>query len=271
MEKIHPDLKDSVAETLLIPLAMRALDVRQKRPVLGDAYSARLMEQIDYPFGKFISGSLMSRVGTNVRAKYFDQCAKDFIDTHARPVVVALGCGLDTRRERLRNSGKAMFYEVDLPEVIHLRTRLVPEAENSRCIARSFLDRGWVRDVREAHPDGDFLIIIEGVLMYFEEVIVRDLLRLVADSFPGAEMCLDVMSVWISRQSGRHDTVRKMRAGFRWGIDDDRELEAWHPGVRVVSDESIMRLMGEYHWFPRLLRHIPVFRDCSRMLRVRVA
>ena len=31
MEKIHPDLKDSVAETLFIPLAMRALDVRQKR------------------------------------------------------------------------------------------------------------------------------------------------------------------------------------------------------------------------------------------------
>ena len=49
MEKIHPDLKDSVAETLFIPLAMRALDVRQKRPVLGDAYSARLMEKIDYP------------------------------------------------------------------------------------------------------------------------------------------------------------------------------------------------------------------------------
>ena len=46
MEKIHPDLKDSVAETLFIPLAMRALDVRQKRPVLGDAYSVRLMEKM---------------------------------------------------------------------------------------------------------------------------------------------------------------------------------------------------------------------------------
>lgn len=41
MEKIHPDLKDSVAETLFIPLAMRALDVRQKRPILDNTYNTR--------------------------------------------------------------------------------------------------------------------------------------------------------------------------------------------------------------------------------------
>ena len=38
--------------------------------VLGDAYSARLMEKIDYPFGKFISGSLMSRVGPKFFIRY---------------------------------------------------------------------------------------------------------------------------------------------------------------------------------------------------------
>lgn len=271
MTKIPPELEDSVAETLLIPLAMRALDVRQKRPILGDAHSARLMEKIDYPFEKFTSSSLMSRIGTNVRVKYFDRCAEEFIDSRPRPVLVALGCGLDTRRERLRNGGKAMFYEVDLPEVIRLRTRLIPETENDRGIARSFLDPAWAREVRDAHPDGDFLIIAEGVLMYFDETIVRDLLCLVADSFSGAEMCFDVLSVWSSRQSRRHDTLRKVRAEFRWGLDDNCVLEAWHPGIHVISEESIMQLMGEYHWFPRLLRRMPVFRRSSRMLRIQVS
>ncbi len=80
MEKIRPDFTDdSIAETLLLTVALRAFDTRQQRPILGDQKSVELMQLIDYDFEQFAKGSMMSRLGTNVRCKYFDACARKYI------------------------------------------------------------------------------------------------------------------------------------------------------------------------------------------------
>ncbi len=85
MEKIRPDFtQDTIAETLLLTVALRAFDARQKHPVLGDRKSVALVEQIDYDFQKFAKGSMMSRLGTTVRGKYFDACVRDYIAAHER-------------------------------------------------------------------------------------------------------------------------------------------------------------------------------------------
>ncbi len=271
MEKILPDFtKDCVAETLLLTVALRAFDARQKKSILADRKSVELMEQIDYDFEKFAKGSMMSRIGTNVRCKYFDSCARDFISGHDKPVVVLLGCGLDTRYHRLGCDSKAEFYELDLPEVIAVREKLMPETQNNHLLGYSLFDLKWMEKIKRAHPDGHFMFIIEGVLMYFEEEQIRSFLYALADTFPGSEICFDALSVWSSKNSKRHDTLKKMQATFTWGIDDVQEMVKWHPALEFVSSESIMWHMGEYHWFCRLMRHVKKFRNASLMVRLRV-
>ncbi len=271
MEKIIPEFTDdSIAETLLLTVALRAFDTRQKHPVLGDKKSVELMEQIDYDFEQFAKGSMMSRLGTNVRLKYFDTCAREYIAAHEKPVIVSLGCGLDTRYHRLGGDSKAVFYEIDLPEVIVLREKLLPETENNHLLGYSMFDPEWMEKIKTAHPDGNFLFIVEGVMMYFEESQVRLFLCSLADTFPGSEICFDALSLWSSKNSKRHDTLRKMQAEFKWGIDDDKELVKWHTGLEIISSESIMWQMGEYHWFPRIMRHLKIFQNASRMLHLHV-
>ncbi|MDR1565801.1 MAG: class I SAM-dependent methyltransferase [Treponema sp.] len=53
------------------------------------------------------------------------------IETHPHPIVVLIGCGLDARVQRLGNvAKKAVFYELDIEEVINFRKQLLPPVEN---------------------------------------------------------------------------------------------------------------------------------------------
>ncbi len=57
MEKIKPDFaQDAIAETLLLTIALRAFDAKQKKPILGDTKSVELVGQIDYNFEQFAKG-----------------------------------------------------------------------------------------------------------------------------------------------------------------------------------------------------------------------
>jgi len=83
-------IQNAVSETLLIPLYMKYLDAQQSRPILNDPAALRLVPQIDYDFTRFRSAR-NSRVGTALRARYFDQVAADFIRRHPEGIVAILG------------------------------------------------------------------------------------------------------------------------------------------------------------------------------------
>jgi len=99
-----------------------------------------MADSLEYDYSRF-DGAKLSEVGCVVRGWYFDRAVRRFIGTHARPVVVNVGCGLDTRFQRI-GGGKAVFYDMDLPEVIALRRELIPEQPGNAYIAASLLETG---------------------------------------------------------------------------------------------------------------------------------
>ena len=127
-----------VAETLLIPLYYRAKESRRKNPILNDKVAEGLVDSLEYDYSRF-DGAKLSEVGCVVRGWFFDRAVRRFIGKHADAVVVNVGCGLDTRFQRI-GDGKAVFYDMDLPEVIALRRELIPEQPGNPYIAASLLD-----------------------------------------------------------------------------------------------------------------------------------
>ena len=115
MKKV--DFKSIVAETLLIPLYMRAKESRRKDAILRDEMAEYLVENIEYDYTRF-DGAKMSEIGCVVRGRYFDDAVRRFIVSHKNPIVVNVDCGLDTRYQRIGKQEQALFYEMDLPEVI---------------------------------------------------------------------------------------------------------------------------------------------------------
>ena len=101
------EFKSIVAETLFIPLYMRAKESRRDNPILCDKAAERLADSMEYDYSQF-DGAKLSEVGCVVRGWYFDRAVRRFIEAHSRPVVVNVGCGLDTRFQRT-GTGKRSF------------------------------------------------------------------------------------------------------------------------------------------------------------------
>ena len=193
-----------------------------------------------------------------VRGWYFDRAVKRFIDTHPRPVVVNVGCGLDTRFQRI-GGGKAIFYDMDLPEVIALRRELIPEQPGNVYIAASLLETDWMDDLRRRHPDGAFIFVVEGVLMYFYEKQVKSFLHHVANRFGGGELWFDVCGTIMSRHGVKPDSLRKHEAQIRSGISNGYVVEQWEPSLKLIEQANYMKFFRS-RWgffFGQILGRIP--------------
>ena len=108
--------------------------------------------------------------------------------------MVSIGCGLDSRFQRISNHNQATFYELDLPEVINLREKLFPASAKDLTIKGSMLKTDWMDMLRQKHPHGRFLFLAEGVMMYFNEEQVKSVIQNLAQRFPGCEIYFDFIS-----------------------------------------------------------------------------
>ena len=238
MKQKH-EFKSIVAETLLIPLYMRAKESRRNNPILYDKAAERLADSLEYDYSQF-DGAKLSEVGCVVRGWYFDRAVRRFIETHSRPVVVNVGCGLDTRFQRIGNP-KAVYYDLDLPEVIALRRELIPEQPGNVYLAASLLEIDWMDDLRRKHPEAEFIFIVEGVLMYFYEKQVKSFLHHVASRFGGGELWFDVCGTMMSRHGVKPDSLRKHEAQIRSGISNGYVVEQWESSLKLIEQANYMK------------------------------
>lgn len=72
------EFKSIVAETLLIPLYMRAKESRRNNPILYDKAAEWLADSLEYDYSQF-DGAKLSEVGCVVRGWYFDALCADLL------------------------------------------------------------------------------------------------------------------------------------------------------------------------------------------------
>lgn len=231
--------KNDIAETLLIPLYMRAKESRRgPQSMIKDPVAQKLVEQIEYDYSKF-DNAKMSEIGCAIRCWFFDNKVRDFIKSHINPVIVNVGCGLDARCQRTMEGDKnVVFYSLDLPDTIKLRQKLIPEVKTEKYISASMFETAWMDEIKAQHPDGRFLFIIEGVVMYFDESQLKSFFVSLCDRFVGAEIWFDTMGTIGVKKQSKHDSIKKVDASFKWGVDDGRILERWHPKLQLVEQVS---------------------------------
>ncbi len=243
---------DSVPETMLIPLWARAVEAKQRSPILYDAKAVEMVNAIDYDFGKFVKGKA-SQVGCCLRASIIDGWVRQFLQEHPRGCIVEIGVGLDTRFERVDNN-KATWFEVDLPDVIEVRRRFFEETQRRRFIGQSVLAWDWIPAVKQAYSR-PFMFVAEGVFMYFEEKQVKELFAALAEEFPGSTLAFDAMSPLMLRMQKRHDTIRHMSAVFRWGIPRIKEIELWDSRYTITDSKNFADAAKNHRSrFPLLMR-----------------
>ncbi len=270
MQKIS--FKDGVSETLLINLYFRSLENKLPKPLLKDEFSGAVVDKIDYDFSKFDSSD-MSRIGVIIRAKYFDDEIIEFAKNKECIVVVQVGAGFDTRPLRLEHAcPNAVFYDLDLPDVIKFRDELVPKAKQNFSLACSMLETAWMDELAGKYPQTPFIFVLEGVSMYFEESEMKGFFLNLAKRFKG-EVALDLLNVWcckmMAKNHTKHDTLKYIKdAKTKFGIDDPRDIERWDDeGCIKYLKTGIMMDMYLNRWpfKARLMRFIPTLKHSCTM------
>ena len=232
-QEAEPLALDSVEKTLLLPLWGRAVESGRPRPLLVDPAAAAIVAALPYDFVAMARNlNPITRLSWIARSLQIDGTAHAFLERHPDAAIVNLGCGLDTTFERVDN-GQVRWFDLDLPDVIALRRRLIPEGERRRCIAASVLDDSWRSRIQ---PHDQALVIAAGVLYYFSETEVRALLSGLAGVFPGAEMIFDACSpTQGSQQSGHRSRRHGRERKAQWGLSRAKEMEAWDPRIAVLE------------------------------------
>ncbi|WP_269849676.1 class I SAM-dependent methyltransferase [Methanosarcina horonobensis] len=106
-------------ETMLIPLFAKAKESEKKHPVIIDKKAVEIINQIDYDFTS-LKIPEKTKLMMCLRAKLIDNFVRDFFLKNDKSIALHLGCGLDSRSDRIDNSD-VDWYDVDFEEVIDIR------------------------------------------------------------------------------------------------------------------------------------------------------
>jgi len=203
----------------------------------------------------------------NLFTREFDRYARDFICRQPEAVVVHIGCGLDSRFERVDN-GRVEWYDLDLPEVIDLRRTFIGgEGGRYHLLSCSVLEDAWLNAVG-AHGKRPFLFLAEGVFMYFESEQVKRLVLTLRDHFPGAELVFDGWTpFWVWLGNRQLSVSNSQFAGLlHWGFGRSQEIERWGDGIRLLDEWGYFDCpeprLHSYRWlapFFRLFKPMRIF------------
>ena len=114
------------------------------RGTIHDPKAEEIIRRLDYDFS-LAESDIAMRSGVIARTLVLDRLARSWLAQHPGTVVVNLACGLDTRCYRV--DGYAHWYNLDLPETIAVRERLLPEHGAILQLAMSAMD-DWSRALR---------------------------------------------------------------------------------------------------------------------------
>ena len=226
-----------VQETLLIPLLARARETENPRGLLHDPRAAAIVRSLDYDFAKWEGGRSLK--GAMLRARMFDRYVESFLDTNPRGTVVEIGCGLDTRFDRVDN-GQLRWFDLDLPDTIALRRRFFDDGARRTMIAASVLETDWMAQAKAT--GGPWMFVAEAVLPYLDAADARRAIVGLAEHFPGACIAFDTTGTRMVESQDKHDAMRHLtrESWFRWCCDDPLEIESWGAGVRLLASKTFL-------------------------------
>jgi O-methyltransferase involved in polyketide biosynthesis len=258
--------------TMLATLYGRALDSRSPNSVLHDTAAADAVARVDYDFGKTrMKGT--SAVSVAIRAKVLDAWTSQFLAEHPSATVLHLACGLDTRVQRLNPLPSVRWFDVDFPEVMELRSRLLPWSSGDyHPISSSVTDSEWLSLVPDDRPT---VAVFEGLSMYLTKEQGHSLIQRITSRFPSGQLLFDVYGTLGIKLQKLVPAVRNAGAMLHWGVDDPHEIESLHPGLECLDalrsidlpDLDKLPLSGRIS--VAIVAHIPKLRDAGRIMRFR--
>ena len=257
MKEPVPVELSGVSATLLSNLARRAAAARARRPLLDDPLAVEAMERLDYDFTNVAHGGASWHA---VRVATFDNAVRRFLRSNPAGTVVALGEGLETQFWRVDN-GRTRWLTVDLPPVLDVRRRVLPEDARLQSHSGSALELGWIDDLDHRAA---VLVTAQGLLPYFERDQVHALIASMAERLPGSSFVFDVVPLRMLEVIRRTSGNERDQAVALWTWFFDAEERA---AIAAIPRVARLRDLTPPLWFAVVPLALRAVRSLPRKVR----
>ncbi|PXF40744.1 Tetracenomycin polyketide synthesis O-methyltransferase TcmP [Gracilariopsis chorda] len=243
-----------VQQTLFLPLLGRAQQTRLPDGMISDPKSVEIIDSLSYHFPEWeqCNDDLLATV---CRTLMIDNEVNNFLHRFPNGTVVEVGCGLNTRFERLDN-GTVRWFDLDLPDVIELRRRFFQDEERRRMFAGSVADTEWIHVVKEA--GGPWFIVSEATIIFLDSEQAQKAISQIGDNFHPVWFFTDTTSRRMVEGQSHNGPMRHLpkESHFRWICDEPKEIEGWTDGkLKLMSSKTFMEAPDEFwhrarwpHW-----------------------
>ena len=256
-----------IAQTAFLTLQCHALDATSDHPLLKDTDSLSILKALKEITGlpgihsNRIKKKLINHIA--LRARQYDLFAKSFIEKHPDAAVINIGCGLDNRFKRIDN-GKILFYDLDFPDIINIKEKIIPPTSRYGQFGQSVFDFEWIKGIDREQV----FLLAEGVFMYCEPTDVKNLFQQLQVRFTNPEIVFEVFnSKWLTGWRGKmmaFKMKKELKLGeetvFKFGIADSNEIERWNSNYRLIQDWSYLDEEEANFPFKNLLRNMDALR-----------
>ena len=158
--------------------------------------------------------------------------------------------------------GYTHWYNLDLPETINVRARLLPEGGAISQIAQSAME-DWSGEIAE--KDAPALVIMEGLTMYLPQTDVQQIFAVIAKCFASATVFVEIMNPSVVKHM-KEKSIEGSHAKFTWGVRGGAELQALLPGFTCTGEHSLVEGMAEFMPIYKVLGKIPAARSISNKI-----
>lgn len=209
---------NSVNKTLYIPLYGKAY-VSKKNIIISDKKAEAIWEQVGFDLkGKSKSKWLAYYMA--MRAAIYDEWVAQEINKNPNAVVLHIGCGMDSRSERV-SAKETTWYDIDFSDVIEERRKYYTESDSYHMLAADMRKSEWQNRI-----DGskDAIIIMEGVSMYFEPEELSGLLNTISCHFKSVKILMDCYTERAAKASKYKNPINDVGVTLVYGYDNPKEL-----------------------------------------------
>ena len=209
---------DKVNKTLYIPLYGKAY-VSKKQIILQDKKAEEIWEQEGFAL-KRNSKSKWLAYYMAMRSAIYDIWAAEKISKNPKAVVLHIGCGLDSRAERIKAT-KTLWYDIDFQEVIAERKKYYAETDVYYMVSADMRTNAWKSRIAGAQ---DAIIIMEGVSMYFKPEELKKLLAELAGYFASVQLLMDCYTERAAKASKYKNPINDVGVTVVYGYDNPQKL-----------------------------------------------
>ena len=235
--------KNTVQETLIIPLYSRKIAKEKFPDLINDKISDYIIDKIDYDFSqkeKIFNSTIGLYGALEVAQREFDlECEiKEYLKKFPEASIVNLGCGLNDLFSRV-NDGKCKGYNLDFEEVIKTREELFEKADNEFNIACDLNDYSWFEKIEK---DNGVIFVASGVFYYFKKEEVKNLFVKMSEYFKCGTLAFDSCNkTGLKMILKLLKTIDMKEIGSYFCISDNlEELKSWSENFKNVSSKSYM-------------------------------